>query len=121
MSEYSHRPSAFIINIDVAPLQVLAAAIAVSSAQLVTYPNGAQAPYDPNVALATAQHYAAKVYILKTDGETLFSSVSRLPRGPGYPWRAPPMFTPPPRRSPQSSMAVGRGLLMPRPRYKKRK
>ena len=31
------------------------------SAQLVTYPNGAQAPYDPNVALATAQHYAAKV------------------------------------------------------------
>jgi hypothetical protein len=30
------------------------------SAQLVTYPNGAQAPYDPNVALATAQHYAAK-------------------------------------------------------------
>ena len=31
------------------------------SAQLVTYPNGAQAPFDPNVALATAQHYAAKV------------------------------------------------------------
>merc|ERR1719468_693502 len=30
------------------------------SAQLVTYPNGAQAPYDPNVALATARHYAAK-------------------------------------------------------------
>merc|ERR1712142_445608 len=30
------------------------------SAQLVTYPNGAQAPFDPNVALATAQHYAAK-------------------------------------------------------------
>merc|ERR1711899_79564 len=27
---------------------------------LVTYPNGAVAPYDPNVALATAQHYAAK-------------------------------------------------------------
>merc|ERR1719215_1809120 len=27
-------------------------------AQLVTYPNGAVAPYDPNVA--TAQHYAAK-------------------------------------------------------------
>ena len=33
------------------------------SAQLVTYPNGAQAPFDPNVALATAQHYAAKVSI----------------------------------------------------------
>ena len=33
------------------------------SAQLVTYPNGAQAPFDPNVALATAQHYAAKVII----------------------------------------------------------
>ena len=65
------------------------------SAQLVTYPNGAQAPYDPNVALATAQHYAAKVYILKRDGETVFSSVSRLPTGPGSPWRAPPMFTPP--------------------------
>merc|ERR1711884_592861 len=30
------------------------------SAQLVTYPNGAQAPFDPNVALATARHYAAK-------------------------------------------------------------
>ena len=28
--------------------------------QLVTYPNGAVAPYDPNVAIATAQHYAAK-------------------------------------------------------------
>ena len=27
---------------------------------LVTYPNGAIAPFDPNVALATAQHYAAK-------------------------------------------------------------
>merc|ERR1712156_792738 len=27
---------------------------------LVTYPNGAVAPYDPNVALSTAQHYAAK-------------------------------------------------------------
>merc|ERR1739844_438594 len=27
---------------------------------LVTYPNGAVAPYDPNVALATAHHYAAK-------------------------------------------------------------
>ena len=91
------------------------------SAQLVTYPNGAQAPYDPNVALATAQHYAAKVYILKRDCITVFSSVSRLPTGPGCPWRAPPMFTPPPppRRSPQSSMAAGRGLLMPRPRYNK--
>ena len=33
------------------------------SAQLVTYPNGAQAPFDPNVALATARHYAAKVII----------------------------------------------------------
>ena len=33
------------------------------SAQLVTYPNGAQAPFDPNVALATAQHYAAKVSV----------------------------------------------------------
>merc|ERR1719151_167410 len=27
---------------------------------LVTYPNGAVAPFDPNVALATAQHYNAK-------------------------------------------------------------
>merc|ERR1712168_990507 len=27
---------------------------------LVTYPNGAVAPFDPNVALATANHYAAK-------------------------------------------------------------
>merc|ERR1719297_479859 len=27
---------------------------------LVTYPNGAVAPFDPNVALATTQHYAAK-------------------------------------------------------------
>merc|ERR1712024_415132 len=27
---------------------------------LVTYPNGAVAPFDPNVALATAQHYAAQ-------------------------------------------------------------
>merc|ERR1712212_1333202 len=27
---------------------------------LVTYPNGAVAPFDPNVALATAQHYQAK-------------------------------------------------------------
>merc|ERR1712115_55349 len=27
---------------------------------LVTYPNGAVAPSDPNLALATAQHYAAK-------------------------------------------------------------
>merc|ERR1711884_974485 len=27
---------------------------------LVTYPNGARAPFDPNVAVATAQHYAAK-------------------------------------------------------------
>ena len=26
----------------------------------MTYPNGAVAPFDPNVALATAQHYAAK-------------------------------------------------------------
>merc|ERR1711884_4454 len=31
-----------------------------ADAQLVTYPNGAVAPFDPNVALATAQHYAAK-------------------------------------------------------------
>merc|ERR1711931_96423 len=27
---------------------------------LVTYPNGARAPFDPNVAVATANHYAAK-------------------------------------------------------------
>lgn len=27
---------------------------------LVTYPNGAVAPFDPNVAIATAHHYAAK-------------------------------------------------------------
>merc|ERR1712042_363403 len=27
---------------------------------LVTYPNGAVAPFDPNVAVATGQHYAAK-------------------------------------------------------------
>merc|ERR1711868_317361 len=27
---------------------------------LVTYPNGAVAPFDPNVALATAQHYAGQ-------------------------------------------------------------
>ena len=27
---------------------------------LVAYPNGAVAPYDPNVAAATAEHYAAK-------------------------------------------------------------
>ena len=26
----------------------------------MTYPNGAVAPFDPNVAVATAQHYAAK-------------------------------------------------------------
>merc|ERR1712215_186000 len=31
-----------------------------ADAQLVTYPNGAVAPFDPNVAVATAQHYAAK-------------------------------------------------------------
>ena len=31
-------------------------------AQLVHYPNGAVAPYDPNVAIATANHYAAKVF-----------------------------------------------------------
>merc|ERR1711864_42138 len=29
-------------------------------ANLVTYPNGAVTPFDPNVAAATAQHYAAK-------------------------------------------------------------
>merc|ERR1711963_939576 len=29
---------------------------------LVTYPNGAVAPFDPNVAIATAQHYAANVH-----------------------------------------------------------
>merc|ERR1711892_841793 len=29
---------------------------------LVTYPNGARAPYDHNVAIATANHYAAKVH-----------------------------------------------------------
>merc|ERR1712215_335622 len=28
---------------------------------LVTYPNGAVAPFDPNVAIATANHYAAKI------------------------------------------------------------
>merc|ERR1711910_42440 len=33
---------------------------AVGADGLVTYPNGAVAPFDPNVALATAQHYAAK-------------------------------------------------------------
>ena len=46
------------------------------SAQLVTYPNGAQAPFDPNVALATAQHYAAKVTInnSNTMSHTLISS-----------------------------------------------
>merc|ERR1712087_63137 len=27
---------------------------------LVTYPNGAVAPFDPNVAIVTANHYAAK-------------------------------------------------------------
>merc|ERR1711990_543852 len=32
----------------------------VGADSLVTYPNGAVAPFDPNVALATAQHYAAK-------------------------------------------------------------
>merc|ERR1719327_600360 len=31
-----------------------------SAAQLVAYPNGAVAPYDPNVAIATANHFAAK-------------------------------------------------------------
>ena len=46
------------------------------SAQLVTYPNGAQAPFDPNGALATAQHYATKVTIsIKTTmSHTLISS-----------------------------------------------
>lgn len=41
-------------------LQVLAAAVAVSSAQLVTYPNGAQVPVDtPEVAAAKLAHAAA--------------------------------------------------------------
>merc|ERR1712098_706505 len=35
--------------------------VAGSTAQLVTYPNGAVAPFDPNVAIATANHYAAKI------------------------------------------------------------
>merc|ERR1719220_1814676 len=34
--------------------------VAGASAQLVHYPNGAVAPYDPNVAAATAYHYSAK-------------------------------------------------------------
>merc|ERR1711910_152919 len=39
---------------------VLAAAVAVSSAQLVTYPNGAQVPVDtPEVAAAKLAHAAA--------------------------------------------------------------
>merc|ERR1719481_2095988 len=33
---------------------------AIDADGLVTYPNGARAPFDPNVALATANHYAAK-------------------------------------------------------------
>merc|ERR1712193_82263 len=33
---------------------------AIDADGLVTYPNGARAPFDPNVAVATAQHYAAK-------------------------------------------------------------
>ena len=43
------------------------------SAQLVTYPNGAQAPFDPNVALATARHYAAKVTINLETNVTQFN------------------------------------------------
>ena len=31
-----------------------------ADAQLVTYANGAVTPYDPNVAIATANHLAAK-------------------------------------------------------------
>merc|ERR1719228_2294854 len=34
--------------------------VAGASAQLVHYPNGAVAPFDPNVAAATAYHYSAK-------------------------------------------------------------
>ena len=33
------------------------------SVPLVEYPNGAVAPFDPNVAVATANHYAAKVIV----------------------------------------------------------
>ena len=43
------------------------------SAQLETYPNGAQAPFDPNVALATSRHYAAKVTINLETNVTQFN------------------------------------------------
>jgi hypothetical protein len=33
-----------------------------AATNLVTYPNGAVAPFDPNVAAATAYHYAAKAH-----------------------------------------------------------
>ena len=40
-------------------LQISVTLFAAASAQLVVYPNGAVAPFDPNNAAATKEHFAA--------------------------------------------------------------
>merc|ERR1711937_951398 len=74
---------------------------AIDADGLVTYPNGARAPFDPNVALATANHYAAKAHppavpavygypLLgrkrrSADAQLLASPLLGLPYAAGYP------------------------------------
>ena len=42
----------------------LASVLAVTRGQLVAYPNGAVAPFDPNNAAATKEHFAALAEVL---------------------------------------------------------
>merc|ERR1712055_853503 len=51
--------------------------VAGTTAQLVVYPNGAVTPFDPNVAIATANHYAAGHWLCSSCPSLLWSSSHR--------------------------------------------
>ena len=70
-------------------LQVLAAAVAVSSAQLVTYPNGAVVPADePAVAAAKAQFAAAGGAINPVVAPYAYAGYPYVAGVAGYPYAA---------------------------------
>ena len=48
----------------------LASVLAVTRGQLVSYPNGAVAPFDPNNAAATKEHFAALAEVHTNDQHT---------------------------------------------------
>merc|ERR1712241_372624 len=48
------------VFISSSPLLILSSVLVAAHAQLVFYPNGAVAPFDPNNAAATKEHFAAQ-------------------------------------------------------------